>query len=160
MSDLYSNPLPDAQLLAGAKAAFKQAYAPFSRFRVGAALRTPDGQVYFGANVENSSFGLTRCAEQSAVQAMATAGGRTFTDLVVYTEASPPASFLLQSAFLHGPDRLAAAVPGHFLGGHLTAGAQPVQRGVHHGAVQPQQRGQVVGAVRLGGFALQESQKR
>ena len=36
--------------------------------------------------------GLTRCAEQSAVQAMATAGGRTFTDLVVYTEASPPAT--------------------------------------------------------------------
>ena len=86
------NLTPDPQLLAGAQAAFKQAYAPYSRFRVGAALRTPDGQVYFGANVENSSFGLTRCAEQSAVQAMATAGGRTFTDLVVYTEASPPAT--------------------------------------------------------------------
>lgn len=84
--------VPDPQLLEGAKAAFKQAYAPYSRFRVGAALRTPDGHVYFGANVENSSFGLTRCAEQSAVQAMATAGGRTFTDLVVYTEARPPAT--------------------------------------------------------------------
>lgn len=83
---------PDPQLLAGAKAAFKQAYAPYSKFRVGAALRTPDGQVYFGANVENSSFGLTRCAEQSAVQALATAGGREFTDIVVYTEASPPAT--------------------------------------------------------------------
>ena len=83
---------PDPQLLAGAQAAFKQAYAPYSKFRVGAALRTPDGQVFFGANVENSSFGLTRCAEQSAVQALATAGGRTFTDLVVYTEATPPAS--------------------------------------------------------------------
>ena len=92
MSDLYSNLMPDAQLLAGAKAAFKQAYAPFSRFRVGAALRTPDGQVYFGANVENSSFGLTRCAEQSAVQAMATAGERQFMDIVVYSEAEPPAS--------------------------------------------------------------------
>ncbi|GGI77106.1 cytidine deaminase [Deinococcus wulumuqiensis] len=86
------NLTPDPQLLAGAQAAFKQAYAPYSRFRVGAALRTPDGQVFFGANVENSSFGLTRCAEQSAVQALATAGGRTFTDLVVYSEASPPAS--------------------------------------------------------------------
>lgn len=86
------NLVPDSQLLEGAVAAFKQAYAPYSRFRVGAALRTPDGRVYFGANVENSSFGLTRCAEQSAVQAMATAGGREFTDLVVYSEATPPAS--------------------------------------------------------------------
>ena len=86
------NLVPDPQLLEGAVAAFKQASAPYSRFRVGAALRTPDGRVYFGANVENSSFGLTRCAEQSAVQAMATAGGREFTDLVVYSEATPPAS--------------------------------------------------------------------
>lgn len=89
------NPLdltPDPQLLEGARAAFKQAYAPYSRFRVGAALRTPGGQVYFGANVENASYGLGRCAEQSAVQAMATAGAREFTDIVVYSEASPPAS--------------------------------------------------------------------
>ncbi|GGK20561.1 cytidine deaminase [Deinococcus malanensis] len=90
-----NNPLnqtPDTQLLEGAVAAFKQAYAPYSRFRVGAALRTPDGRVYFGANVENASYGLGRCAEQSAVQAMATSGAREFTDIVVYSEASPPAS--------------------------------------------------------------------
>lgn len=94
MSDVPPGPVPvpDPQLLAGAQAAFRQAYAPYSRFRVGAALRTPDGAVFFGANVENSSFGLTRCAEQSAVQALATTGGRTFTDLVVYTHASPPAT--------------------------------------------------------------------
>lgn len=83
---------PDPQLLDGAQAAFKQAYAPYSKFRVGAALRTPDGRVFFGANVENASYGLGRCAEQSAVQAMATAGAREFTDIVVYSEASPPAS--------------------------------------------------------------------
>ncbi|GAA0512448.1 cytidine deaminase [Deinococcus depolymerans] len=86
------NLTPDPQLLEGAKAAFKQAYAPYSRFHVGAALRTTDGQVYFGANVENASYGLGRCAEQSAVQAMATAGKRDFTDIVVYSEATPPAS--------------------------------------------------------------------
>lgn len=86
------NLMPDPQLLEGAVAAFKQAYAPYSRFRVGAALRTADGRVYFGANVENASYGLGRCAEQSAVQAMATAGAREFTDIVVYSEASPPAS--------------------------------------------------------------------
>lgn len=90
-----SNPLnmtPDPQLLEGAQAAFRQAYAPYSRFHVGAALRTRDGRVFFGANVENASYGLGRCAEQSAVQAMATAGEREFTDIVVYSEASPPAS--------------------------------------------------------------------
>lgn len=83
---------PDPQLLEGAKAAFKQAYAPYSKFRVGAALRTLTGRVFFGANVENASYGLARCAEQSAVQAMNTAGEREFTDIVVYSEASPPAS--------------------------------------------------------------------
>ena len=83
---------PDPQLLEGAVAAFGQAYAPYSRFRVGAALRTPTGRVFFGANVENASYGLSRCAEQSAVQAMVTAGERTFTDLVVYSHAEPPAT--------------------------------------------------------------------
>lgn len=83
---------PDAQLLQAAKVAFQQAYAPYSHFHVGAALRTAGGQVYFGANVENASYGLTRCAEQSAVQAMATAGERQFMDIVVYSEAEPPAS--------------------------------------------------------------------
>nr|WP_246580402.1 cytidine deaminase [Deinococcus aestuarii] len=79
-------------MLEAAQTAFRQAYVPYSRFRVGAALRTPDGRVFFGANVENASYGLARCAEQSAVQAMATAGAREFTDLVVYSEATPPAS--------------------------------------------------------------------
>ncbi|MEF2277683.1 cytidine deaminase [Deinococcus sp. YIM 134068] len=92
MSENGNPPVPDPQLLEGAKAAFKQAYVPYSRFRVGAALRTPDGRVFLGANVENASYGLGRCAEQSAVQAMATAGARKFTDLVVYSEATPPAS--------------------------------------------------------------------
>ncbi|WP_216318956.1 cytidine deaminase [Deinococcus aestuarii] len=90
MSDVQ--PTPDPQLLEAAQTAFRQAYVPYSRFRVGAALRTPDGRVFFGANVENASYGLARCAEQSAVQAMATAGAREFTDLVVYSEATPPAS--------------------------------------------------------------------
>lgn len=83
---------PDPELLAAAKAAFANAYAPFSQFHVGAALRTPSGRVVAGANVENSSYGMGRCAEQSAVQAMATAGEREFTDIVVYSESSPPAS--------------------------------------------------------------------
>ena len=116
ITDNALNLTPDPQLLEGAKAAFKQAYAPYSRFRVGAALRTPDGRVYFGANVENASYGLGRCAEQSAVQAMATAGGRTFTDIVVYSEAIPPASpcgACRQVLYEFAPDARVACVNQH-----------------------------------------------
>jgi cytidine deaminase len=81
-----------ADLLEAARSAFDNAYAPYSRFRVGAALRTGDGRVVKGANVENASYGLSRCAEQSAIQAMATLGERDFLEAVVYTEADPPAS--------------------------------------------------------------------
>jgi len=83
---------PPEDLLAAAKAAFRNAYIPYSGFGVGAALRAGDGEVYAGANVENASFGLTRCAEQSAVQAMATAGARSFSQVVVYTESDEPSS--------------------------------------------------------------------
>lgn len=83
---------PPEDLLKAAKDAFKNAYIPYSRFGVGAALRSEDGTVFAGANVENASFGLTRCAEQSAVQAMATAGARSFSQVVVYTESDEPSS--------------------------------------------------------------------
>ncbi|MEX2535784.1 MAG: cytidine deaminase [Trueperaceae bacterium] len=80
------------ELLEAAKEAFENAYVPYSHFRVGAALRTARGTVVKGANVENTSFGLTRCAEQSAIQAMVTLGERDFEELVVYTESEPPSS--------------------------------------------------------------------
>lgn len=86
------NGQPPADLLDAARAAWANAYVPYSNFHVGAALRAADGVIYPGANVENGSFGLTRCAEQSAVQALVTAGGRTFSELVVLTRSSPPAS--------------------------------------------------------------------
>jgi len=82
----------DAVLLEAAQCARQQAYVPYSGFQVGAALRSVSGRVFFGANVENASYGLARCAEQSAVQAMVTGGEQDFTEIVVYTEASPPAS--------------------------------------------------------------------
>lgn len=83
---------PPDDLLKAAKDAFRNAYIPYSRFGVGAALRAEDGTVFAGANVENASFGLTRCAEQSAVQAMATAGARSFSQVVVYTQSDEPSS--------------------------------------------------------------------
>lgn len=81
-----------ADLLEAARLAWANAYAPYSRFHVGAALRAASGRVFTGANVENGSFGLTRCAEQSAVLAMASAGERRFSEIVVYTASGPPAS--------------------------------------------------------------------
>jgi len=81
-----------ADLLAGARRAWAQAYAPYSGFAVGAALRDAEGRVFVGANVENASYGLGRCAEQSAVQAMATAGGRAIREVVVFAAAEPVAS--------------------------------------------------------------------
>ena len=72
--------------------AFHNAYAPFSGFKVGAALRAADGTIFAGSNVENSSYGLARCAEQSAVQALVTSGRREFDHVVVYTAAEQPAS--------------------------------------------------------------------
>jgi cytidine deaminase len=83
---------PPAALLEAAREAWRHAYAPYSGFQVGAALRTVDGRVFAGANVENASYGLARCAEQSAIQAMASAGGRRFDALVVVTDAAPPAA--------------------------------------------------------------------
>lgn len=81
-----------AELLNAARQAFDNAYAPFSGFRVGAALRASDGTLFAGANVENSSYGLARCAEQSAVQALVSSGRRSFDHVVVYSAADEPAS--------------------------------------------------------------------
>jgi cytidine deaminase len=63
----------------------ERAYAPYSRYPVGAALLGEDGRVYVGTNVENVSFGLTVCAERSAVSAMVAEGGRRALAVVVVT---------------------------------------------------------------------------
>ena len=83
MSEHPSDGAPDGvpqDLWLAAQRAQANAYVPYSRFPVGAAVRAPSGTIYAGANVENASFGLTRCAEQSAVQALVTAGQRAPAD--------------------------------------------------------------------------------
>ncbi len=74
------------QLIDAALAARQQAYAPYSKFLVGAALLTEDGQLFSGCNVENSSYGLSNCAERTATFAAVAAGQRRFVALAVATE--------------------------------------------------------------------------
>jgi cytidine deaminase len=75
---------PDpAELVARAREAARRAYSPYSRFPVGAALLCPDGVVITGANVENRSFGLTNCAERSALFAAVSQGRQEFVALAV-----------------------------------------------------------------------------
>lgn len=78
-------------LIDAARKARENAYAPYSRFKVGAAIRTADGTIYPGCNVENRTFGLTVCAERVAV-ATAVADGRSeISAVAVITDANPPA---------------------------------------------------------------------
>jgi cytidine deaminase len=79
-----------AALRAAAFAAMEQAYAPYSNFRVGAALLTPDGQIFSGCNVENSSYPAGTCAERVAIGTAVARGHRAFTHVVVATAAEVP----------------------------------------------------------------------
>ncbi|HYA96685.1 MAG TPA: cytidine deaminase [Methylomirabilota bacterium] len=80
-------------LVAAAKAARENAHAPYSNFRVGAALRAASGRVFGGCNVENSTYGLTVCAERVAIFKAISEGERGFTAIAVVTDAptlTPP----------------------------------------------------------------------
>ena len=74
---------PDPELLALARAAAGHAYAPYSNFPVGAAVRTADGRRYAGANVENAAYPQGQCAEASAIGAMVAGGGGRVVEVVV-----------------------------------------------------------------------------
>ncbi len=80
----------DAELLKAATDARQRAYAPYSGFKVGAALLLKNGRVIAGANVENISFGLTICAERVAVATAALSGCTDFELLALVSDSSEP----------------------------------------------------------------------
>jgi cytidine deaminase len=94
-------------LIEQAKAAAARAYAPYSRFAVGAAILGVDGVIYTGTNVENASFGATLCAERSALAQAVNAGCTAFQAVAIYTDTDTPTSpcgICRQSLMEFGPD--------------------------------------------------------
>src|SRR5690348_17668436 len=81
-------------LLTLARAAREHAYAPYSKFRVGAAVRTRDGRTFAGCNVENAAYGLCNCAERTALFSAMAAGcqPRDFVQLAVIADTPGPVS--------------------------------------------------------------------
>ncbi|HBT38509.1 MAG: Cytidine deaminase [Thermotoga sp. 50_1627] len=82
----------ETKLIEKAIEAMSKAYAPYSNFKVGAALLTKSGKVFTGCNVENASFGLSVCAERVAIFSAVSAGEMRFEKLVVVANTDSPAS--------------------------------------------------------------------
>ena len=127
----------EATMIGLARDASQKAHAPYSKFRVGAALLARDGTVFCGCNVECSTYGGTICAERVALTKAVSEGVKQFTHLVVYTdtdEPTPPCGICRQFLMDFAPDltvvsacrtnkrlrrRLSNLLPDAFLAGHL-----------------------------------------
>jgi cytidine deaminase len=103
----------EAELLRRAREVRERAYAPYSGFRVGAVIVTEDGHRFEGVNVENASYRMTTCAEQSAIATMATAGVRSPIVAVAVVgdgdDPCTPCGACRQTVFEFGPDAVVYA---------------------------------------------------
>lgn len=79
-----------AELVKRAAEAAKAAHAPYSNFHVGAALLTADGEIFTGCNVENASYGLTNCAERTAIFSAVAAGHKKFAAIAIVADGDQP----------------------------------------------------------------------
>jgi len=80
------------ELIEQSKIARQTAYVPYSKFQVGAALLSEDGKVYHGCNIENSSFGLTNCAERTAIFKAVSEGVKKFQAIAIVADTVGPCS--------------------------------------------------------------------
>jgi cytidine deaminase len=97
----------DHELIEAARAVRENAYAPFSKFKVGAALETEDGEIIVGSNVESASYGLTVCAERVAVWNAISQGKRKIRRIAVVAdteELTPPCGVCRQIIWEFGGD--------------------------------------------------------
>ena len=84
--------MTDNELIEIARQYRENAYTPYSHFKVGAAVLTASGKVYGGCNIENSSYGLTNCAERTAIFKAVSEGEREFAALAVIADTDGPCS--------------------------------------------------------------------
>jgi cytidine deaminase len=99
--------MTDKELIKIATEARKKAYAPYSKFKVGAALLCSDGRVFTGCNVENATYGATCCAERTAIFKAVSEGAREFLKIAVVTGSShidSPCGICRQVLFEFTPD--------------------------------------------------------
>jgi cytidine deaminase len=80
----------NGELMRTAKLMLQKSYSPYSHFRVGAAIRTKEGKIFAGTNIENAAYGLSMCAERVALFKAVSEGHNSFTDLAIaYSSESP-----------------------------------------------------------------------
>jgi cytidine deaminase len=117
-------------LVAAARLARKNAVAPYSHFKVGAALETADGTVITGVNVENATYGLTVCAERVAMFTALAAGHRKFRRIAIVADTqdpTPPCGACRQILWEFGGDlAVTLANPRRVTGEHQLAGLLPL----------------------------------
>lgn len=113
MKNSSIQPTTMTQLESAARAAAAMAYAPYSKFRVGAAVLGESGKIHAGCNVENASYGLASCAERNAIFTAVGAGEKSINAVVIYTPtptATAPCGACRQVIREFGPDATIVSV--------------------------------------------------